>query len=54
VLIVGIVISVVHISSQYFPEFHKELIIRLMIGSFSTLAIYFMVVAGIVSDKDHM
>lgn len=57
VLIVGIVISVIHISSQYYPEFHKEhkeLIIRLMIGSFSTLAIYFMVVAGIVSDRDHM
>jgi hypothetical protein len=54
--LVGIVISVIHISSRYYPEFHKDhkkLIINILIGTLYILVIYFMVAAGIVSDRKH-
>lgn len=55
-LVVGIIISVGYVITNCYPQLPKEyktLNLKLSMGSFFTLALFFLVAAGIVSDRDH-
>lgn len=56
VLVLGIVISVNEIIEQCYHQLYmenKRLLCNILMGSFFVLALFFMIAAGIVSDRDN-